>query len=108
MQNSVYLLFKLINGNVLSYSKNIAAILEMIPEDIKIIPGHGSLSTKSDLTKYHQMLEDSIAYVQSNITQRLSPEEIQAKDLPAAIKAWETGFIKKDNWLQFIYQSIKG
>ncbi len=96
------------NGNVLSYSKNIAAILEMIPEDIKIIPGHGSLSTRSDLVQYQKMLEDSIAYVQSNIEQELSLKAIQAKDLPTALKAWETGFIKQDSWIQFIYQSIKG
>lgn len=95
------------DGNVLSYSKNIGEIIKMIPEDIKIIPGHGSLSTRNDLVKYHKMLEDSIAYVKSNIIQGLSMEEIQAKDLPAAIKAWETGFIKQDSWIQFIYQSIK-
>ncbi len=95
------------NGNVLSYSDNIGAILEMIPEDIKIIPGHGALSTREDLIKYHKMLKDSIAYVQNNIDQGLDLEKIQSKELPAAIKGWETGFINKESWIQFIYQSIK-
>lgn len=95
-------------GNVLSFTKNIGDIIEMIPKDIKIIPGHGPLSTREDLIKYHKMLEGSIAYIQSNIDRGMSLEEIQKKDLPASIKAWETGFIKQDSWIQFIYKSIKG
>lgn len=94
-------------GNVLSFTKNIGRIIEMIPKDIKIIPGHGPLSTREDLIKYHRMLKDSVSYVQKNIDNGMSMEEIQKKDLPASIKAWETGFIKQDSWVQFIYKSIK-
>lgn len=74
------------NGNVLSFTNNIGQILEMIPEDIKIIPGQGSLSTRDDLLAYHNMLRDSIAFVKSNIDKGLSLEEIQKKDLPCHLK----------------------
>lgn len=96
------------SGNVLSFSKNITQILKMIPEDIKIIPGHGPLSTRDDLLEYHKMLEDSISFVQKKIDNDVSMEEIQSKGLPASLKSWETGFIKQESWIEFIYKSIKG
>ncbi len=96
------------NGNVLKFSNNIARILEMIPKDIKIIPGHGSLSTRNDLLKYHKMLKDSIAFVQNKVDDGMSLKEIQAKGLPAPLKIWEAGFIKQNSWIEFIYKSIKG
>jgi cyclase len=95
------------SGNVLSFTKNIGEILKMIPENIKIIPGHGPLSTHNDLSKYHKMLQDSIAFVQNNINDGMNMEEIQSIDLPASIKVWETGFIKQDSWIEFIYKSLK-
>jgi cyclase len=95
------------SGNALSFTKNIGQILKMIPKDIKIIPGHGPLSTYSDLSKYYKMLQDSIAFVQKNLDSDMSLKEIQSIDLPASIKAWETGFIKQDSWIEFIYKSIK-
>jgi cyclase len=94
-------------GNAINYSNNIKFILDMVPSDIKIIPGHGPLSTKQDLIAYHRMLEDSIAYVKKNIDSNLSLEEIQTKGLPAELKKWETGFIKEDDWINFIYNSIQ-
>ncbi|MEO1926063.1 MAG: hypothetical protein ABGY08_08775 [Gammaproteobacteria bacterium] len=96
------------NGNALGYSKNIGKILDMIPEDIKIIPGHGPLSTRSDLVKYHQMLKDSIVFVQKNFDKGMSLEKIQTKGLPATLKIWDVGFIKQNGWIEFIYKSIKG
>jgi hypothetical protein len=53
------------------------------------------------------MLQDSIAFVQKNLDSDMSLKEIQSIDLPASIKAWETGFIKQDGWIEFIYKSIK-
>jgi cyclase len=96
------------NGNVLTYSKNIGRILEMIPDDIKVIPGHGALSTRNELSEYHKMLKESIAFVQNHINNDKSVEEIQSIGLPASIKKWETGFIKQDSWIEFIFTSIKG
>ncbi len=32
-------------GNVLNFTKNIVKILDTLPKDVMIIPGHGPLST---------------------------------------------------------------
>jgi len=54
-----------------------------------------------------KMLQDSIQFVQQNINNGMTLEELIETGLPNELKPWETGFIKADKWLTFIYQSIE-
>lgn len=94
-------------GNVLSFAENVNTIINSIPDDALIIPGHGPLSNKQELIIYQNMLQDSISLVEQNLEKGMTLEEIVENGLPEKLKRWETGFIKADNWLTFIYQSIK-
>jgi hypothetical protein len=51
------------DGSLDGYVQNIKKVLELIPEDSKIVPGHGPLNNKSELRKYHQMIVASITTV---------------------------------------------
>lgn len=93
-------------GNVLSYASNVKRVIDSVPDDVWIIPGHGSLSSKSELIAYHKMLQDSILFVQQNVEKGMSLEAILQAGLPKNLKAWEKGFISADSWLAFIYQSL--
>ena len=95
-------------GNVLNFTKNIGKMLDTLPKDVMIIPGHGPLSTRNDLLEYYQMLKDSIAFVQQNISDGINLGSIQKQGLPQSIKIWEKGFIKEDIWIKLIYESIMG
>ena len=93
-------------GNVLSFTDNVKRTIDSVPDDVKIIPGHGPLSNKEELVIYHKMLHDSIQYVKQNVDKGMALEEILEIGLPEHLKSWETGFIEADKWLTFIYQSI--
>ena len=93
-------------GNVLSFADNIKVTIDSISDDAKVIPGHGPLSNKQELIIYLKMLQDSIKFVQQNLEQGMTLEELLQIELPKHLKSWETGSIKGDRWLTFIYQSI--
>lgn len=93
-------------GNVLSFADNIKIIIDSVPDDVRIIPGHGPLSNKEELISYYKMLQDSIQIVQQNVNQGMTLEQLLENGLPDDLKSWETGFIKADKWLTFIYQSL--
>jgi len=95
-------------GNVLNFTENVGNILDTLPKDVMIIPGHGPLSTRDDLVDYHQMLTDSIDFIQQNIKDGINLGNIQKQGLPESIKKWEKGFIKEDVWIKLIYESIMG
>jgi glyoxylase-like metal-dependent hydrolase (beta-lactamase superfamily II) len=93
-------------GNVLSFADNVKKTIDSVPDDVKIIPGHGPLSNKEELIIYHKMLDDSIQYVKQNVDKGMVLEELLEVGLPENLKPWGSGFIKADNWITFIYQSI--
>jgi cyclase len=72
-------------------------ILSLADDHTKIIPGHGPLMTKADLTAYRQMLIDVRDKVGKLIAGKKSTDEIKAAKPLADLDAkWGQGFIKAD------------
>ena len=71
----------------------------------KIIPGHGPVATRADLIAYRAMLVDIRAKVAAGIKARRTLAQIQAAR-PAARYGMPDGFIKPDQFVQFVYESL--
>ncbi len=93
-------------GSVDGLSKNIAQALAQLPADVKIIPGHGPVSTLEDLKAYHRMLTTTSELVRAKIKAGKDLKTIQAEGLPEEWKPWGSGFISTDRWLETIYQNL--
>jgi glyoxylase-like metal-dependent hydrolase (beta-lactamase superfamily II) len=93
-------------GSVQGLTKNIGDIIAKVPPDVKIIPGHGALSTLADLKAYHQMLIETTAVVQKGMQSRKTLEVIKKDGLPEKYKVWGMGFIKSEAWIETIYKSL--
>ncbi len=93
-------------GDVEGYAKNVARMIADIRPDIKIIPGHGPLSTLDDLKKFHQMLAQTTDIVRTRIAAGKNLDQIKSEGLPETWKTWGEGFIKTDQWLDTIHKSL--
>jgi cyclase len=93
-------------GSVQGMTRNVEAVLGQIPDDAKIIPGHGALSDKAGLKAFLEMLKETTAIVQQRIAAGKDLKGIQAEGLPDKWKEWGSGFIKTDLWLQTLYESL--
>ena len=93
-------------GDVEGLIKNIAEIIPKLPADVKIIPGHGAISTVADLKAYHRMLTETTAIVREKMKAKKTLAEIKAEGLPPEWKEWGSGFIKTDVWLETIHRSL--
>ncbi len=94
-------------GNVVSLTRNVKTVMNSLPEDVVIIPGHGPLSNMTNLRAYYEMLEGTTAYVRKLRDKNMSLAQIQAKGLEPKWEQWSKGFINATNWIQFIYQSLE-
>jgi glyoxylase-like metal-dependent hydrolase (beta-lactamase superfamily II) len=94
-------------GSVVGLAKNIGKVLQQMPEDVVIIPGHGKLSNLKELKAYHQMLKTSIEIVKKGIAEGKSLAQIQHNGLGESLSAFGKGFIPEKSWIEFTYQSIK-
>jgi glyoxylase-like metal-dependent hydrolase (beta-lactamase superfamily II) len=93
-------------GSVEGLTKNIGEIINKIPAGAKLIPGHGPLSTIDDLKLYHRMLEQTSGIIRERISAGKTLEQIKSEGLPEEWKAWGTGFIKTDLWIEIVHRSL--
>lgn len=93
-------------GTVQGLAKNVADIMAKLPADVKLIPGHGPISTLDDLKRYHRMLTETTAIVQKKMAAGKTVDQVKAEGLPDEWKEWGSGFIKTDVWVETIYRSL--
>lgn len=93
-------------GSVQGYINNVVSILAMIKADTRIIPGHGSLATKTDLEDFHTMLTTTSTLVNKAMQAGKSLEEIKAQGLGPKWEIWGSGFINEARWIETIYASF--
>ena len=85
------------------------AVLEMVPVDAKIIPGHGDLSTVDDLRKFVHMLEATRTIVRDAVDRGMTLTQIKERHLLSDYeKDWGNGMIKADGWIDVLYDDVKG
>lgn len=94
-------------GSVQGMTRNVGAILAMIDEDWVVVPGHGPLSKKADLQRTHDMLTQSVAWMNERLSEGLSLEQMTELGLPENLKPWGVGFIKEPNWIATLYNSLR-
>lgn len=93
------------NGNVAGLINIISHVLTRIPPDIKIIPGHGAVGTKSDLQAYFSMLMETTDLVRGHMADGKTLEQITAAGFPEKFKAMGEGFVTEERWIETIYNS---
>lgn len=92
-------------GKVSGLVGNIGKVLQTIPADAKIIPGHGSVATIDDLRDYHSMLVDTTTIVRKHMAAGKSLEEIKKAGLGEKYKSLSWRFITEERWIDTIYKS---
>ncbi|OMH32101.1 MBL fold metallo-hydrolase [Motiliproteus sp. MSK22-1] len=93
-------------GNVLKMAANIEAVLHRVDDQTKIIPGHGPLSSKSDLRAFHEMLVGTAAEVKAMKDKGMSQEQAQKEGLSDQWNEWTDGFLSTESWIGIVYQSL--
>lgn len=94
-------------GSIYGMIDTTAIILNMTDDKSKIMPGHGPLANKQDLQNFHDMLKQVVSAVTPLARQGLSLEDATKLDpLKDLNEKWGNGFLKPDNFLATIYQTI--
>ena len=82
-------------------------VLTMVDDQTKIIPGHGPMATKADLTSYRDMLKTVIGTVKQARNEGKSLEQIQAMKPAAKWDINKDAFIKGDSFVEAVYKSLE-
>jgi cyclase len=94
-------------GDVRGYIRNVEQAIRKVPEDAKLIPGHGPLSTIKELKAFHEMLVETSGIVQKAIDDGKTLDEIKAAGLPDKWKSWAVPTLSTARWLELLYNGLR-
>ena len=94
-------------GDVETLTQHIATLIDQLPADAKIIPGHGLVATLDDLKTYHRMLVETTASVRTRRSAGMSLEQISAEGLGSQWASWEWSFVPAQRWIETVYWSLE-
>jgi cyclase len=83
------------------------AVLEKLPADGKIVPGHGPLASKTDLQAYVAMLEATSAIVFAGIDQHKTVQQLQKEKVLAQFDRWSKGYVNADSFIEILAAARK-
>jgi glyoxylase-like metal-dependent hydrolase (beta-lactamase superfamily II) len=93
-------------GSIDGVIKAAELALSIANDSTRIIPGHGPIANRADLSAYRDMLVDIRTKVSAGIASGKSLAEIQATK-PAARYEMPDGFIKADQFVEAVYNSLR-
>ena len=83
-------------------------VLKVAGDTTRLIPGHGPLATKADLQAYRDMLaqvRDRVAKLKAE--GKTAEQIVAAKPTADLDEKWGGGFMKPDNWIGLVIESMK-
>lgn len=93
-------------------SAGIIAALERatqeLPADVKVIPGHGPVSTLEDVRKFLTMLKETRGAVAAGVQAGKSLEQLKAEKVLARWDAYSGPFITTDLFIETLYNELTG
>jgi glyoxylase-like metal-dependent hydrolase (beta-lactamase superfamily II) len=94
-------------GSVQGMIKAVQSALGLCHSGTQVIPGHGPLANCADLESYGQMLADATDRVRELMDQGMTLEQVIAARPNAELdESLGNGFIKPEQFIQFIYSSL--
>ncbi|MCF6288046.1 MAG: MBL fold metallo-hydrolase [Proteobacteria bacterium] len=94
-------------GSIDGYIKAQKAVLALVDDNTKIIPGHGELANKQDLESSIAMLEDTKTIIQNLIKDGKSLDEIlKINPLHNKYSQWHWAFITTEKMTKQLYNGL--
>jgi cyclase len=93
-------------GSVRGLIRNLHTVIERVPATVRIIPGHGPLSTITEMKTYLAMIEETAAVVVKAIEQGLTLDEMKERAVLSTWDDWSWNFITTDRYLTMLHDDL--
>jgi cyclase len=79
-----------------------------LPSDVKVIPGHGPISTLDDVRRYVTMLKETMAVVEKGVKAGKTLDRLKQENVLAPWQKWNGDFITTEQWLITLFNDLTG
>ena len=95
-------------GSINGMIDGVAQVISQLPPDVKVIPGHGPLSTLDDVRVYLTMLKETRDAVQKALKEGKTLDQMKQAKLLDPWKKYSGEFVSEDVFLETLYNSLTG
>jgi cyclase len=95
-------------GSINGMIDGVEKVISQVPPDVKIVPGHGPISSVDDVRKYLDMLKATRDVVAKALQQGQTLDQMKKARLLDPWKKYDGDFIKQDTFLETLYNSLSG
>jgi glyoxylase-like metal-dependent hydrolase (beta-lactamase superfamily II) len=95
-------------GSIKGMIAGLDTVIAKLPPDVKVIPGHGALSTLDDVRAFRQMLVDTSAVIEKAIADGRTLEQMQKAKILEKWQKYSGDFVSTDVYIETVYNSLTG
>jgi glyoxylase-like metal-dependent hydrolase (beta-lactamase superfamily II) len=95
-------------GSIDGMIDGVEKAIAQLPADVKVIPGHGSVSSLDDVRTYIKMLKDTRETVRAALKQKKTLDQMKKDKILDPWKKYSGDFISEDAYLETLYNSLTG
>lgn len=95
-------------GSVRGMIAGVEGVIRKLPADVKVIPGHGPVSSLDDVRGYVKMLKDTLAAVDNGIKSGKTLDQLKKDKVLAPWQKYSGDFISTDAWTETLYNDLTG
>ena len=95
-------------GSIDGMIDGVEKVIAQVPPDVKVIPGHGPLSTVEDVRAYLAMLKATRAAVAGAMKKGKTLDQMKQEKILEPWKKYAGDFVNADAFIETIYNSLSG
>ena len=96
-------------GSVKGMLANVDKIVATLPDDVKVIPGHGELSDKAGLRRFADMLRGTSGAVEKAMKAGRTLDQMKADKILAQWDDWgKDWFVNPEGFTEMLYHDLSG
>jgi glyoxylase-like metal-dependent hydrolase (beta-lactamase superfamily II) len=95
-------------GSINGMIDGVEKVIAQVPPDVKIIPGHGPVSSLDDVSAYLTMLKETRGAVEKALKQHKTLAQMKQAKLLDPWKKYSGDFVNQDAFLETLYNSLTG
>lgn len=93
-------------GSVRGLIRNLDAVVAQLPPDVKVIPGHGPLSTLEDLKLHIAGLKDIVSIVDKGMAAGKTAGDLKKEKALAKYEAWSWQFMNAEGFIDTLFEDF--
>ena len=83
-------------------------VIANLPADVKVIPGHGAVSTLDDVRRFVAMLQETHGVVEQAVRAGKTLDQIKQERILKVWESWSGDFISTDAFIETLYNDLTG